>query len=456
MPVPAGKLTLSNMPRAISIQNVSKVYRLGSASGRRTLREALTGLIRRKAPSDRGQEFWALRGVSFEIEAGEVVGIIGRNGAGKSTLLKVLSRITEPTTGELTIRGRIGSLLEVGTGFHPELTGGENIYLNGAILGMTRREVRGRFDEIVAFAGIQRFLDTPVKHYSSGMYMRLAFAVAAHLDPEVLLVDEVLAVGDLEFQRKCLGRMQDVAAAGRTVILVSHNMGAIRSLCHRALFLSGGELIQDGPAAVVVDRYLRDVAEGTPLSTARPSDQLVIERVRLLNGDGARTLEFSPGEDLTIEVVLVARAPIERPFLWLGVGTVHGSVFSANNLLDDFRPERLVGTSTVRCRFRRLPLLPQQYVIRMGARASDARTFLMPSQDIASFNVTGAVAALGLRAEGADTIAWDHAPYLVSYDWELPDGRRFEFAAPGTPGAPTPQDETLTRDRDGPGPPTPR
>lgn len=204
------------------------------------------------------EDFWALKDINFEIKQGEVVGIIGRNGAGKSTLLKILSRITEPTTGRITLKGRVASLLEVGTGFHPELTGRENIFLNGAILGMHRHEIKAKFDEIVAFAEIEKFLDTPVKRYSSGMYVRLAFAVAAHLEPEILIVDEVLAVGDAQFQAKCLGKMQDVArGSGRTVLFVSHNMGAVKSLCGRGLMMSRGQIIQSGPVEDVIATYLR-------------------------------------------------------------------------------------------------------------------------------------------------------------------------------------------------------
>ena len=204
------------------------------------------------------EEFWALQDVSFEVKQGEVLGIIGRNGAGKSTLLKILSRITEPTAGRVTLRGRVASLLEVGTGFHPELTGRENIYLNGAILGMSRAEIRRKFDEIVAFAETEKFLDTPVKRYSSGMYVRLAFAVAAHLEPEILVVDEVLAVGDAEFQKKCLGKMSEVARGGRTVLFVSHNLSAVTQLTDRAILLSGGRILQSGRSSVVVQLYLAD------------------------------------------------------------------------------------------------------------------------------------------------------------------------------------------------------
>ncbi len=216
------------------------------------------------------EEFWALKDVSFEVKRGEVVGIIGRNGAGKSTLLKILSRITEPTEGRVTLRGRVASLLEVGTGFHPELTGRENIFLNGAILGMSKAEIRKKFDEIVAFAEVERFLDTPVKRYSSGMYVRLAFAVAAHLEPEILVVDEVLAVGDAEFQKKCLGKMKDVATGGRTVLFVSHNMGAIKNLCRKALFLRQGRVVAYTDVDEAVQMYL---ARGSGETDFRPESK---------------------------------------------------------------------------------------------------------------------------------------------------------------------------------------
>jgi lipopolysaccharide transport system ATP-binding protein len=256
----------------ILAEGLGKKYLIGHASEREryvALRDVLargaSNLWRKTAGMTRGratlggetvEEFWALRDVSFEVRRGEVLGIIGRNGAGKSTLLKILSRITEPSEGRVTIKGRVASLLEVGTGFHPELTGRENIYLNGAILGMTRAEIRSKFDEIVAFAEVEKFLDTPVKRYSSGMYVRLAFAVAAHLEPEILVVDEVLAVGDVEFQKKCLGKMSEVAGGGRTVLFVSHNMGAVQGLCRAGLLLSRGQIDVSGRTAEVIAAYL--------------------------------------------------------------------------------------------------------------------------------------------------------------------------------------------------------
>jgi len=259
---------------ALSVQNLSKSFRIahqGGLRGYKTLHDELTTLPRRMINRFRGngkstsETFWALRNVSFDVNAGEVLGIIGSNGAGKSTLLKILNRITEPTTGGVDIYGRVGALLEVGTGFHPELTGRENIFLNGAILGMTRAEIKRKFDEIVAFAEVERFLDTPVKRYSSGMYVRLAFSVAAHLDPEILLIDEVLAVGDAEFQKKCLAKMEDVAAKeGRTVIFVSHNMDAVCHLCSRCVLLCNGEVEKMGSASEVVATYLGGEAEQLP------------------------------------------------------------------------------------------------------------------------------------------------------------------------------------------------
>ncbi|GIU73206.1 MAG: hypothetical protein KatS3mg004_0293 [Bryobacteraceae bacterium] len=255
---------------AIRVENLGKMYRIGGPveryrTFRDTVAQSVAGLGRRvrswfggeNGAAPKYETIWALKDVSFEVQPGEVVGIIGRNGAGKSTLLKILSRITEPTTGRVEIRGRVGSLLEVGTGFHPELTGRENVYLNGAILGMKRAEVDQKFDEIVAFAEIEKFIDTPVKHYSSGMYVRLAFSVAAHLDTDILLVDEVLSVGDAGFQRKCLTKMGGVTTAGKTVLFVSHNLTAIRSLCNRVLYLSSGKIVADGAANSVVNEYLR-------------------------------------------------------------------------------------------------------------------------------------------------------------------------------------------------------
>lgn len=244
---------------AIEVNNIKKMYNLGSITTKtffNELKGAFTGQDEKFIAEDTDEKYWALKGVSFDVKQGEVLGIIGRNGAGKSTLLKVLSRVTAPTAGTINVRGRIASLLEVGTGFHPDLSGRDNVFLNGAILGMKKAEIARKFDEIIAFSGIGGYIDTPVKRYSSGMYVRLAFAVAAHLEPEILVIDEVLAVGDAEFQRKCIGKMKDVSEGGRTVLFVSHNMSAINSLCNRTLYLNGGKIEALGETSEVVKNYL--------------------------------------------------------------------------------------------------------------------------------------------------------------------------------------------------------
>jgi lipopolysaccharide transport system ATP-binding protein len=316
---------------AIETQGISKQYRLGAKTGGqysyKSLRDVLTNAVSlrwlRAGRAPKSEMFWALRDVSFGVKHGEVIGIIGRNGAGKSTLLKVLSRVTDPSAGRVIMQGRIGSLLEVGTGFHPELSGRENILMNGAILGMKKAEIDSRFDEIVAFSEVEKFIDTPVKHYSSGMYLRLAFAVAAHLEPEILLVDEVLAVGDAAFQKKCLGKMSDVSRHGRTVLFVSHNMTAMRSLCQRVIWMRDGQIADDGEAASVIDRYLQQNKESrldsvweTPES-APGDDRVRLHRVRVIPRDGKDEItvhtplqfEFSywnyvPGAVLNVAVFL--------------------------------------------------------------------------------------------------------------------------------------------------------
>ena len=316
---------------AIRVEEIGKKYRIGKAEKYKTLRDTLASaftapflkmgrVLRGEAADDTGpdDEIWALQGISFDVRQGEVIGVIGGNGAGKSTLLKILSRITEPTTGFAEIHGRVGSLLEVGTGFHQELTGRENTYLNGAILGMNKKEIDGKFDEIVAFSEVGKFIDTPVKHYSSGMYLRLAFAVAAHLEPEILIVDEVLAVGDAGFQQKCLGKMGAVAKEGRTVLFVSHNMGAITQLCGRAVQLEKGRLKRSGSAGEVVAAYLSSVA-GTELksswsdesSTPNGAD-VQFRSARLLSADEQPLSITSFNESPRVEIAYEVKAPIRN------------------------------------------------------------------------------------------------------------------------------------------------
>lgn len=270
------------MTDAIKVENLSKLYYLGERRAN-SLRDAIVNFVKKPAIGEKKNELWALRDINFTLKDGETLGIVGHNGAGKSTLLKILSRITKPTTGSAEIRGRIGSLLEVGTGFHNELSGRENIYLNGAILGMKRAEIDKKFDEIVAFSELDKFLDTPVKHYSSGMHMRLAFSVAAHLDPEVLVVDEVLAVGDISFQKKCLGKMRDIGESGRTVIFVSHDMQSVTRLCSRAIWLKDGRMVRDGEATQIVSEYLHEQSQTGAEKQWEPNDAPGNEVTRLLS-----------------------------------------------------------------------------------------------------------------------------------------------------------------------------
>jgi lipopolysaccharide transport system ATP-binding protein len=303
------------MKPIIRVENLAKRYQIGAREASyRTLRDTLVGVVRSPFSRAGGQRqsgrptVWALKDVSFDVHPGEIVGIVGQNGAGKSTLLKILSQITEPTRGRAELYGRIGSLLEVGTGFHPELTGRENVYLNGAILGMKRAEIARKFDEIVAFSEIERFIDTPVKWYSSGMYLRLAFSVAAHLDPEILVLDEVMAVGDASFQEKCLNKMQEIMGRGRTILFVSHNMQSITRLCKRVIYISGGEVVQDGPAHQVASLYLSArlklsaQREWQNPSEAPGNDIVRLRAVRVRSGDGEVTSAVSIHQPVGIEM----------------------------------------------------------------------------------------------------------------------------------------------------------
>jgi lipopolysaccharide transport system ATP-binding protein len=369
---------------AIKAEGLSKLYRLEHGGhGSKTFRDLLTDMATaplRRFRQIRGsdvsmEDFWAVQDVSFEIQPGEVIGIIGRNGAGKSTLLKILSRIVEPTRGQVTLRGRVASLLEVGTGFHPELTGRENIYLNGSILGMKKREIDAQFDEIVAFAEIERFLDTPVKRYSSGMYVRLAFAVAAHLQPEILIVDEVLAVGDADFQKKCLGKMREVSKGeGRTVIFVSHNMGAVTTLCSRALLLERGQLVAEGPSSEVVDRYLVPVSaavtgayELRDTSARAGNCSRIITAARVLGAAGRLTLTAVPLQKIRIELDLAPVTSMRTPMIDIGFNNARGErIFAVSSNLSPTPLGSVSGASTASVTFEMPPLYPGRYEFDIG------------------------------------------------------------------------------------------
>lgn len=388
----------------LSVQNLSKSFRIahqrGGLGGYRTLHDELTTLPRRLLARLRNgrstsEILWALKDVSFDVKSGEVLGIIGSNGAGKSTLLKILNRITEPTTGGVDIYGRVGALLEVGTGFHPELTGRENIFLNGAILGMTRAEIRRKFDEIVAFAEVERFLDTPVKRYSSGMYVRLAFAVAAHLDPEILLIDEVLAVGDAEFQKKCIAKMEDVAFnEGRTVIFVSHNMDAVCHLCSRCILLRQGAIARSGKTADVVAEYLGGERDQAPEIDFSPIDSdATLRFAGLYRAKGKAISSFSVTEPVLLKSVFDVRREIEGlQFSFAVLNFKHERVFySTVSMADPPFSVESPGRHTLTAEIPGRLLLPGHYFITLALHTPKTKLYDLRKQAL-SFRVVATMA----------------------------------------------------------------
>jgi lipopolysaccharide transport system ATP-binding protein len=369
----------------ISVQNLGKQYRLGSGANHDTLRDHIAhGFKRLLGRADEradvaAEEFWALKDVSFDVPQGEVVGIIGRNGAGKSTLLKVLSQITEPTEGEVRVRGRVASLLEVGTGFHPELSGRENVFLNGAILGMSKAEIKRKFDEIVAFAEVEKFLDTPVKRYSSGMYVRLAFAVAAHLEPEILVVDEVLAVGDAAFQKKCMGKMKDVAGRGRTVLFVSHNMAAVSNLCQRGIVLERGRVKFDGVAREALQHYNTSTLAAGALPGAAPHviyarsadaglEDYAITRIEMFDHDGKPKPCVSSGDAVVFRMTYFAKHEALRGSVQIQFGGFDGSkvLYLSTEPDSGFAMSLQPGEHAVECVIDKLPLAAGQFIVGAG------------------------------------------------------------------------------------------
>ena len=413
---------------ALRVDGLGKRYRLGlthagtlsevAARWTRRLRgrpavEAPVDAAPGADPSDKKGDFWALRDVSFEVQPGEVVGVIGRNGAGKSTLLKVLSRVTAPTTGTVEINGRVGSLLEVGTGFHPELTGRENVYMNATLLGMSKREVRAKLDEIVDFAGVEKFLDTPVKRYSSGMKVRLGFAVAAHLEPEVLIVDEVLSVGDAEFQKKCLGKMKDVAGQGRTVLFVSHNMAAVRALCSRGLLLDGGGVAVEGPLPVVVKGYQQlqmPLAVGPIYRRPRGRrDQPTpyIEEVRVRGEHGPYGAALLSGESIVVTVLCKSGsgAAMAPPRVGIGIDSpIFGRIFTAHTEHSPSDPPDTPRDAfAVRCNVTGVRLLPGDYHLKVSLEPKHAPADVV--DDVCQFSVEPSAEVFARGKWGAGVVA---------------------------------------------------
>lgn len=411
---------------AIKVESLGKMYKIGEKERYLTLRDnlinlaklpykLLTGKISLKKP-----QIWALKDVSFEVKKGEVIGVIGRNGAGKTTLLKILSRITEPTTGRVILNGRVASLLEVGTGFHPELTGRENIYLNGAILGMKKKEIDAKFKDIVEFSGIEKFLDTPVKRYSSGMYVRLAFAVAAHLEPEILLVDEVLAVGDVEFQKKCLGKMRDVASSGRTVLFVSHNMAAIKNLCSKCILLKDGQIDTIGETENIIKKYLKTVEEITALPIDKRQDRkgngaLRITKIYFEDKQGNKISHLTSGQDVRIiaEYQSATNEPLRNVSVAFGIDNKDGVRICQlwNMLTGDFLKE-IPSKGRFICNLPNLPLVTGEYVFTVCVMINDV---------IADWVINAAKFAVehGDFYKTGKTQMVGQGDFLVEHDWKV-------------------------------------
>jgi len=404
---------------AIRVEKLSKEYFIGGKAGTDTVRELFSSMFRPSALRHRDsgkrsrERFWALKDVSFEVAPGEVVGIIGRNGAGKSTLLKILSRITEPTTGRAELWGHVSSLLEVGTGFHPELSGRENIFLNGALLGMTRREIESKFDEIVAFSGVERFIDTPVKRYSSGMYVRLAFAVAAHLEPEILIVDEVLAVGDAEFQQKCLGKLKNVRDEGRTVLFVSHNMQAVSTLTNRCIVLSEGRDVFQGATEGAIQRYLEGAKDGGRVYTADPSpDAPRITKAELVTSE-PNNVQVN-GMPMEVHIEITTPVALERASVAFQVFNPLHQAYINLWLYDSERPLcREPGIFHLVCRIPKLRLFMGHYTLTVHFSERLGKRNVLKIENICPFEVV-------MYGRHRD-FAWapNNCTYLEDCEWDI-------------------------------------
>lgn len=421
------------MNKAIRVENLSKLYHIGQGktAAYETLSERITDMLTGPLRSMRsvlqgqssavaGDSIWALKDVSFEVEHGEVVGIIGRNGAGKSTLLKILSQITEPTEGHIDLYGRVGALLEVGTGFHPELTGRENVFLNGAILGMTRNDIQRKFDEIVDFSGVEKFIDTPVKHYSSGMQVRLAFAVAAHLEPEILVVDEVLAVGDAEFQKKCLGKMGDVSREGRTVLFVSHNMGAIKQFTRRCAYLREGSLATIGDTYAIVSQYLNETVEAhvegkLPLQIYRGSIDTSLSPVLFANlwvNDGTDSMPQIPlGQGFVLSFEIDVTREISGTLLNVLISNSEGVIVAVYSSWDEeFRLSLKPGKYELTLDFAHLHLAPGRYFVSAG---------ITPAPNVRGYEQVLDVPLLDVINENSVS-HWVNRPWGIIYQRSVP------------------------------------
>jgi len=417
--------TSSDANLAVHVDNISKQYRLGTA--RSSIREVVAGLGRRilgRANPDAAGSFWALRNVSFDVRRGEALGIIGANGAGKTTILKILSRITKPTEGSIQLFGRFSSLIELGAGFHPELTGRENVLLNGVILGLTQQEVRKRFDQIVAFSELERVIDMPVKRYSSGMFARLGFAVAAHVDPDIMLVDEGLAVGDMSFQQKCYDLLTRFVRSGKTTVFISHNLFVIEQLCDRVVWLERGQVKMDDIPQRVLSGYLdsqeQRILEAAGKVEAEGAQDLWITQVDTLDAEGKERDWFAPDEDIVVRVRYATRGVVERPHFVVSISDGQGGspLIIASMLGDSAAPSQGEGVGEMRCHFRSVPLRQRAYLIWGEVYDADRTRLLVNWQRLGSFRVIDKAIDPSLVARGSIRHSRTDAPIRVPYEWK--------------------------------------
>ncbi len=413
------------MSAVMKFESVSKKYSLGSGESFREMLARTTAGILRRSSSNPQNELMALENVSFEVNQGEVLGFIGTNGAGKTTTLKILSKVTRPTSGKVFTEGRVSSLIELGAGFHPDLTGRENIYLNGAILGMERKDISKRFDEIVAFSEIEGFLDTPVKRYSSGMYARLGFAVAAHVSPDILLVDEVLSVGDEAFQMKCRDFIRSYIEDGHTSIFVSHNLYAIEQLCDRVIWLDKGHIRQMGEPGTVLREYLDEVDKrlivSVPKDEAASANRIKIHGLEISNEHGEVTTSIEQNKDMLIKVLYEAPQRIESPFfcIWISEAQSGLPLFSANMLLDDHTIPYIEGIGSLSCRFNKLPLMPKAYNIWLEVYGQDRAQLIYKWNIVGGFRILDDYQKREFAGDRRGEVRFSraHGAFKIPYEW---------------------------------------
>jgi ABC-type polysaccharide/polyol phosphate transport system ATPase subunit len=413
----------------IRLDRVSKRYHL--LAGQKSLREVASSwarnVLRGNGSRDTSDALWALRDVSFEVKRGEALGLVGLNGAGKTTILKLVSRVTRPTVGTISTHGRLSSLIELGAGFHPDLSGRENVFLNGVILGLTRRQVAQRFNDIVAFAELKPFIDIPVKRYSSGMHARLGFAVAAHVDPDMLLVDEIFAVGDASFQRKCFDYIHAFLKSGRTAIFVSHYMSVVEQLCSRVLWLDHGRVAMIGEPGQVLNAYL-DSVDQQALTSATGREHrdghLRVIAMSLADGDGHERQTFRHGEDIVITLTYSVPRPVERPHFVLAVADAQGGppLFLASMLVDGQAPVRIAGQGSIKCRLKAVPLMPRVYAVWGEVWAADRARALLEWQRLGAFRIVDEHERLRQTQPGGIRHVRVDGPVRVPYEWEFGDG----------------------------------